>query len=59
MEGDVSESLIMYMLAHAHFIEYGNDIPTGIELNNDMKPVGALVLSLQAICILFFNFLTS
>ena len=45
--------LIMYTLAHAHFVEYGNDIPTGIELDDDMKPVGALILSLQAVCILF------
>ena len=51
--------LIMYMLAHAHFVKYGDDIPTGIELNDDMKPMGTLVLSLQAVCILFFNFLTS
>ena len=41
-------ALIMYTLAHAHFVEYGNDIPTGIGLDDDMKPVGALILSLQA-----------
>ena len=51
--------LIMYTLAHAHFVEYGDDIPTGIELDDDMKPMGTLVLSLKAIHIFFFNFLTS
>jgi hypothetical protein len=37
----------MYTLAHAHFIEYGDDIPS--QLNEDNKPVGAIILSLQAI----------
>ena len=46
-------ALIMYTLVHAHFIEYGNDIPTGTELNDNMKPVGALILSLQAVCTSF------
>lgn len=49
-------ALIMYTLAHAHFVEYGNDIPTGIGLDDDMKPVGALILSLQAVRILFLQF---
>ena len=45
--------LIMCTLAHAHFVEYGDDIPSGFGLDDDMKPVGALILSLQAVCILF------
>jgi hypothetical protein len=36
-----------YLLGHAHFVEYGNDVPTSFD--NDMKPVGALILSLQAV----------
>ena len=39
----------MYTLAHAHFVEYGNDLPAGSELQDDMKPIGALILSLQAV----------
>lgn len=41
--------LIMYTLAHAHFVEYGNDLPASSELQDDMKPIGALILSLQAV----------
>ena len=37
----------MYTLAHAHFLEYGNDLPASSELQD--KPVGALILSLQAV----------
>ena len=39
--------LIMYTLAHAHFVEYGNDIPS--QFNDENKPVGAIILSLQAV----------
>ena len=39
--------LIMYTLAHAHFVEYGDKIPS--QLNEDNKPVGAIILSLQAV----------
>ena len=41
--------LIMYTLAHAHFVEYGNDLPASSELQGDTKPIGALILSLQAV----------
>lgn len=49
-------ALIMCTLAHAHFVEYGNNIPTSFELDNDMKPTGALILSLQAVHIFFLHF---
>jgi hypothetical protein len=41
--------LIMYTLVHAHLVEYGNDIPASSKLQDEMKPVGALILSLQAV----------
>ena len=49
LKGMFQNSLIMYTLAHAHFVEYGNDLPAGSELEDDMKPIGALILSLQAV----------
>ena len=49
----------MYTLAHAHFVEYGNDLPAISELQNDMKPVGALILSLQAVSASHLNFTAS
>ena len=43
--------LIMYTLAHAHFVEYGNNLPASsdLQLEDSDKPVGALILSLQAV----------
>ena len=48
--------LIMYTLVHTLFVEYGDDIPSGFELDDDIKPVGALILSLQAVRIFFLRF---
>jgi len=56
LKGMFQNALIMYTLVHAYFVEYGSDIPTGIELDDNMKPVGALILSLQAVCTSFLQF---
>ena len=46
-KGMFQNPLIMYTLAHAHLVEYGNNIPS--QLNDDNKPIGAIILSLQAV----------
>ena len=46
-KGMFQNPLIMYTLAHAHFVEYGDDIPS--QLNEDNNPVGAIILSLPAV----------
>ena len=51
LKGMFQNPLIMYTLAHAHFVEYGDDIPS--QLNEDNKPVGAIILSLQAVSTTF------
>ena len=43
LKGMFQNPLIMYTLAHAHFVKYGNDIPS--QFNDDNKPVGAIILS--------------
>ena len=47
LKGMFQNPLIMYPLVHAHFVEYGDDIPS--QLNEDNKPVGTIILSLQAV----------
>ena len=59
LKGMFQNPLIMYTLAHAHFIEYGNDLPEISKLQNDMKPVGTLILSLQAVNVSHLNFTAS
>ena len=52
IEGDVSESPYQYTLAHAHFVEYGNNLPVSsdLQLENLDKPCWrTYILSLQAV----------
>jgi hypothetical protein len=44
----------MYTLAHAHFVEYGDNLPASSEVED--KPVGALILSLQAVSTSYLKF---
>jgi len=46
LKGMFQNLLVMYTLAHTHFVKYGDDIPS--QFNEDNKPVAAIILSLQA-----------
>lgn len=46
--------IILYTLSHAHLIEY-DDVPNPDDLEDDEKPVGALILALQAVRISVFS----
>ncbi|KJA20449.1 hypothetical protein HYPSUDRAFT_203766 [Hypholoma sublateritium FD-334 SS-4] len=47
-KGMFQNELILYTLSHAHLIKY-DDIPNPDNLEDDEKPVGALILALQAV----------
>ncbi|KAF9539711.1 hypothetical protein CPC08DRAFT_731085 [Agrocybe pediades] len=47
-QGRFQSDLIIYTLAHAHFMEY-DSIPDPKELNKGVLPCGAVVLALQAV----------
>lgn len=44
----------MYTLAHAYFSEF-EEVPNVRELPEDERPIGALLLSLQAVCTAYFS----
>ncbi|KAF5328797.1 hypothetical protein D9619_011528 [Psilocybe cf. subviscida] len=45
------QSVILYTLGMAHFVEYSSveEIPDPLNMKKDEKPVGALILALQAV----------
>jgi hypothetical protein len=58
-QGRFQNSLIIYTLAHAHFSEF-DEIPDPRQLSKDERPVGALILALQAVSLLFlFRFISN
>lgn len=51
VQGMFQQSVILYTLGMAHFVEYSSveEIPDPLNMKKDEKPVGALILALQAV----------